>query len=352
MHVKKKLLRYDMTLWLKDVYIVENNHEEKIPLVEVNDLSKWFPVKSGTIFTKNNQYLKAVNSISFSVNKEETIAIVGESGSGKSTLARLILALHTPTSGVISFKGKNIFAFNAKELKQFRKEAQLIFQDPVSSLNSRYKIRKILSEPLKLHFSLTRDALEERINDLLISVGLDPSTHPDCYPHELSGGQRQRIGIARAISLNPQLIIADEPVASLDVSIKGQILNLLKRIAKQERLTYLFITHDLAIVRSIANRVIVMYLGEIVEDSPVNKLFDEPLHPYSKALLSATPVPNPFYKREKIILKGEIPSPINRPKGCVFQTRCISAIPECQNLKPALKICGDRLIACHLVNPT
>lgn len=329
---------------------MDDTHEKEIPFLEIKDLSKWFTVNTGTIFRRNNLFLKAVNSVSFSVKKEETIAIVGESGSGKSTLGRLILALYAPTAGLIRFKGENIFTFNQKQLKQFRKDAQLIFQDPVSSLNSRYRIRKLLAEPIQLHFDITKNVLEERINNLLLSVGLEPSTHLDCYPHELSGGQRQRIGIARAISLNPQLIIADEPVASLDVSIKGQILNLLKNIAYQEKLTYLFITHDLAIVRSIAKRVIVMYLGEIVEDSPVNKLFEKPLHPYSKALLSATPVPNPFLKRERILLKGEIPSPVNRPEGCVFQTRCPDSISECQFLKPVLSKTEDRLIACHLVN--
>lgn len=321
-------------------------------LLQVDNLVKLFPVKRSSLFKKQLQYVHAVDGISLDVIAEQTIAIVGESGSGKTTLARLMLNLLEPTKGKIIWRGLDIFQLTSRELFQFRRDAQIIFQNPEGALNPRKTIRKILSEPLKLHFTISQKEINDKINRLMLDVGLNPSLHLDRYPHEFSGGQRQRICIARALSLEPKIIFCDEPVSALDVSIQAQVLNLLKKLKEANRLTYIFITHDLALTRSFASHVHVMYLGEIVESGPVEEIFSQPLHPYTKLLLASTPIPNPrkARKRQPVCLKGEIPSPINPPPGCRFHTRCPYAVSKCKNTKPILFKKGKRLVYCHLAN--
>lgn len=328
----------------------EKNAENSSPiLADIEDLTKWFSVKRNKMFGKKTVH--AVNGVSFSILSGQTIALVGESGSGKSTIARIILGLMKPTSGTIKWRGRDIFDMRADEKRQFRCDVQMVFQDPSSSLNPRKTVKNILSAPLRKHGIVERKKLTHRIGELLSLVGIDPSYGFDRYPHEFSGGQRQRIAIARAIALEPRLIVADEPVSSLDVSIQGQIINLLKGLQKEIGVNYFFITHDLALTRSIAQRVLVLYLGEIVEDGSIEKIFQNPLHPYTKALMASTPVPDPrrSRKRTKVALRGEIASPINPPTGCFFHPRCAEAVDECREVKPRLHLIDDRLVACHLV---
>ena len=319
-------------------------------LVEVKNLKKYFLVKKG-LFRRKEQFVKAVDDVSFEISKGENLALVGESGCGKTTTARLVLRVLEPTSGSIIFGGKNLFSITEEEMRLIRPQMQLIFQDPYASLNPRKTIRQILSKPFKLHTDLSKEEIEDKVLHLLEIVGLDPpELYVDRHPHEFSGGQRQRICIARAIALNPSLVVADEPVSALDVSVRAQILNLLKDLQARLGITYLFITHDLAVVRSVSNRVAVMYLGRVVEVGEVSELFKNPLHPYTEALLSATPIPDPERSRskERIVLRGDVPSPIDPPPGCRFHTRCPLAVEKCRQLEPQLVDVKGRFVACHL----
>ncbi len=300
------------------------------PLTQVRDLVKHFPIKG------SDDVVKAVDGVSFDIKEGETLGLVGESGCGKSTVGRCILRLHEPTSGEVVFEGKNIIGLPDREMQLLRREMQIIFQDPYASLNPRLSILSIVSEPLKIHGVSSKKEREDRVADLLSKVGLDPK-YMHRYPHEFSGGQRQRIGIARALALNPKLIICDEPVSALDVSVQAQVVNLLQDLQQEFGLTYLFISHGLAVVEHISNRVAVMYLGKIVELADSVELYKNPLHPYTKALLSAIPVPDPTAKRDRIVLKGDVPTPINPPSGCRFRTRCPFAIEECSAVVPELR---------------
>lgn len=323
--------------------------EEKI-LLEVKNLKKYFPVKAG-VFRKTVGYLKAVDDISFYIKEKETLGLVGESGCGKSTTGLTILRLEEPTAGEIRFAGKNILSLNKKELKKIRRDMQIIFQDPYSSLNPRMVVADIVGEPLNVH-NLVRNKKErnEKVRELLESVGLT-AEQMKRYPHEFSGGQRQRIGIARALAVNPKLIIADEPVSALDVSIQAQVINILQDLQRDLGLTYLFIAHDLSVIKHISDRVAVMYLGKIVEIANKKDLFTNPLHVYTQSLMSAIPVPNPIYKKKRIILEGDVPSSVNLPSGCRFHPRCPKAIDICREKEPVLKdydSCGH-YVACYLV---
>ena len=302
----------------------------KSELLDVRNLVKHFPIDNSL------DVVKAVDGVSFDIKSGETLGLVGESGCGKSTVGRCLLRLHEPTSGEVLFEGKNIVGLPNREMQTLRREMQIIFQDPYASLNPRLSILSIVSEPLKIHGIGNKKEQAERVGDLLKKVGLDPN-YMRRYPHEFSGGQRQRIGIARALALNPKLIICDEPVSALDVSVQAQVVNLLQDLQAEFGLTYLFISHGLAVVEHISNRVAVMYLGKIVEIAEGRELYDNPLHPYTKALLSAIPVPDPKKKRERIILKGDVPTPINPPSGCRFRTRCPFAIEECAKVVPELR---------------
>lgn len=299
-------------------------------LVAVHDLVKHFPIEG------SDDVVRAVDGISFTIRNGETLGLVGESGCGKSTVGRCLLRLHEPTSGDVLFEGRNIVDLSHKEMQGLRKEMQIIFQDPYASLNPRLSILSIVSEPLKIHGVSSKQERKDRVADLLSKVGLDPN-YMNRYPHEFSGGQRQRIGIARALALNPKLIICDEPVSALDVSVQAQVVNLLQDLQSELGLTYLFISHGLAVVEHISNRVAVMYLGKIVEIADSTELYENPLHPYTQALLSAIPVPNPKEKRQRIVLKGDVPTPINPPSGCRFRTRCPYAIDDCAKIVPELK---------------
>ncbi|HQX55902.1 MAG TPA: dipeptide ABC transporter ATP-binding protein [Pyrinomonadaceae bacterium] len=299
-------------------------------LVDVRKLVKHFPVEN------SDDVVQAVDDVSFDIIAGETLGLVGESGCGKSTVGRCILRLHEPTSGEVRFEGNNIIGLPNSEMQALRREMQIIFQDPYASLNPRLSIRSIISEPLKIHKIGSRSEQNERVADLLRKVGLDPK-YADRYPHEFSGGQRQRIGIARALALNPKLIICDEPVSALDVSVQAQVVNLLQDLQDEFGLTYLFISHGLAVVEHISDRVAVMYLGKIVEICEARELYEMPLHPYTRALLSAIPFPDPRHKRDRIVLTGDVPTPINPPSGCRFRTRCPLAIDECASVSPELK---------------
>ncbi|MDR5695681.1 MAG: ABC transporter ATP-binding protein [Armatimonadota bacterium] len=305
-------------------------------ILEVRNLKKYFPITKGFIFQRQVGAVKAVDGVSFTIRRGETLGLVGESGCGKTTTGRVILRLQEPTAGEVIFEGKNVFALNKEELRRMRRDMQIIFQDPYSSLNPRMTVGDIVGEPLEIHnIARGREKLR-RVQELLEVVGLSPY-HVNRYPHEFSGGQRQRIGIARALALNPKLIICDEPVSALDVSIQAQILNLLEDLQKEFKLTYLFIAHDLSVVRHISDRVAVMYLGKIVELAPTDQLFENPQHPYTEALLSAVPIPDPEVKRERIILPGDVPSPVNPPPGCRFHTRCLYARDQCRVEEPPLE---------------
>ncbi|WP_342513113.1 dipeptide ABC transporter ATP-binding protein [Sporosarcina sp. FSL K6-1522] len=314
-------------------------------LLEVHNVKKYFPLKK-KMFSKTQEYVKAVDGVSFTVKEGETLSIVGESGCGKSTTGRVLMKLLEPTEGKIIFEGQDITNFSEDEIRPYRKEFQMVFQDPYASLNPRLTVKEIIEEPLIVH-NVAKDKRAARIAELLEVVGLN-KYHANRYPHEFSGGQRQRIGIARALAVNPKLIIADEPVSALDVSIQSQILNLLKDLQEQYNLTYLFIAHDLSVVEHISDRVGVMYLGRFVELAERDELFKTPRHPYTRALLSAVPIPDPTVKRERIILKGDIPSPANPPSGCTFHTRCPYAQQTCKEQVPAFRDLGEgHFVACH-----
>jgi len=319
---------------------------EKKVLLKVEHLKQYFPVKSDSIF-KPKAVVKAVDDISFHLYEGETLSIVGESGCGKSTTGRAILRLDEPTDGNVLYSGKDILSLNNKEMRKLRGDLQVIFQDPFASLNPRQTVKHILNEAMAIQNVVEKPKRMERMLELLGYVGL-PQEALDRYPHEFSGGQRQRIGIARALAVDPKLIICDEAVSALDVSIQAQILNLLKKLQNQFQLTFLFISHDLSVVRHISDRVMVMYLGKIVEIADKKNLFDSPLHPYTKALLSSIPVPNPVLKRERVILKGDVPSPINPPSGCRFHTRCPFATEKCKSEEPALReLTENHFVSCH-----
>ncbi|MCY7347988.1 MAG: dipeptide ABC transporter ATP-binding protein [Pyrinomonadaceae bacterium] len=311
---------------------MENNavKTQKTELLDVRNLVKHFPIEN------SDDVVKAVDGVSFTIKSGETLGLVGESGCGKSTVGKTLLRLNEPTSGEVWFEGQNIVGLPNKEMQLLRREMQIIFQDPYASLNPRLSILSTVSEPLKIHGIGSKADQKARTGELLAKVGLDPN-YMHRYPHEFSGGQRQRIGIARALALNPKLIICDEPVSALDVSVQAQVVNLLQDLQAEFGLTYLFISHGLAVVEHISTRVAVMYLGKIVEIAEGRELYDNPLHPYTKALLSAIPVPNPKHKRERIILKGDVPTPINPPSGCRFRTRCPFAIEDCAKVLPELR---------------
>ncbi|MGA9234555.1 MAG: dipeptide ABC transporter ATP-binding protein [Desulfobacterales bacterium] len=315
-------------------------------LVETRNLVKYYPILGG-VFLKEVAAVKAVDDVSLTIRSGETMGLVGESGCGKTTFGRAILRLEEPTAGEVIFKGRNLLACDAKEMRALRKQMQIIFQDPFSSLNPRKTIAQIIGEPLLVHGMKNRKQREERVLYLLDVVGLRPEQMRR-YPHMFSGGQRQRIGVARALALNPELIVCDEAVSALDVSIQAQVLNLLKDLQQEFGLTYLFISHDLHVVEHISDRVAVMYLGKIVELASSKDLYKKPLHPYSQALLSASPMPDPKRKHKRIILRGDVPSPIDPPSGCRFHTRCIYARDLCSRKEPALREIESRhYAACH-----
>lgn len=317
------------------------------PLLEVNGLTKHFDIKGG-VFGKRIGSIKAVNNLSFAVNKGEILGIVGESGCGKSTTGKSILRLMEPTAGTIMFEGEDITTIKAEKMRRLRKDMQMIFQDPYASLNPRHTVEKIITEPLLVHGMSSKEQRKKRMFELLETVGLS-SYHAARYPHQFSGGQRQRIGIARALANHPKLIVCDEPVSALDVSVQSQILNLMVQLRDEFDLTYIFIAHDLSVVEHISDRVGVMYLGHLVELTAKEKLYDHPKHPYTKALLSAVPSLDPDIKRERILLKGDVPSPANPPTGCVFHTRCPAAMDICKIEKPVLAEVDDHhFVACHL----
>ncbi len=308
-------------------------------LLEVRNLVKHFPVSGGGLFGRSQGVIRAVDGVSFSIQKGETLGLVGESGSGKTTTGRCILQLERPTAGEVIFEGRDLTKLSPAELRPLRRKIQVIFQDPYSSLNPRMTVGQIIAEPLAVHGIVPdRRARQARVHALLSRVGILPSL-ADRYPHELSGGQRQRVGVARALATEPPLIICDEPVSALDVSIQAQIINLLEELQADFHLTYLFVAHDLSVVRHISDRVAVMYLGKIVEIADRQALYEDPLHPYTKALLSAVPIPDPAVEadRERVVLKGEVPSALNPPAGCVFHPRCPIAIEECRKVVPELR---------------
>ena len=309
------------------------------PILEVKGLKMYFPISEGVVFTRKVAEVKAVDGISFHIRKGETFGLVGESGCGKTTTGRCILQLEQATEGQIFFDGVNIAELDRRELSALRQKIQVIFQDPYSSLNPRMKIGEIIGEPMRVHgIEPDADKRHARVAELLSICGLDPK-FADRYPHEMSGGQRQRVGIGRALALNPEFIICDEPVSALDVSIQAQVINLLEDLRDEFGLTYLFIAHDLSVVRHLCHRVAVMYLGKIVELAECDELYDNPIHPYTQALLAAVPVPDPEIesKREHKVMKGEVPSPINPPSGCVFHPRCPMAVEGCRSVTPELR---------------
>jgi peptide/nickel transport system ATP-binding protein len=319
-------------------------------LVEVENLRVWFPIKSGVVLDRHIGDIKAVDDVSFSISRGETLGLVGVSGCGKTTVGRTILRLYEPTAGRIVFDGKDITTLSQNEIRPLRRRMQMVFQDPYASLNPRHSVGRIVGEPLRVHGLSGRKASSSRVRELLEIVGL-PADAATRYPHEFSGGQRQRIGLARSLALNPDFIVCDEPVSALDVSIQAQIINLLENLQSDFELTYLFIAHDLAVVRHISDRIAVMYLGKIVEISAAAELYDDPLHPYTISLLSAVPIPDPVVERERetILLAGDLPSPANPPAACRFHTRCPYVQPTlCRDEEPLLRKLGpDHVVACH-----
>jgi oligopeptide transport system ATP-binding protein len=321
-------------------------------LLRVDHLVKYFPITQGIIFQRQIGAVHAVDDVSFDIYEGETLGLVGESGCGKSTTGRTILQLYRPTSGNVFFQDKNLAQMRGNDLRKMRREMQMIFQDPYASLNPRLTVGEIIGEPLLVHKMATGKEVRERVQHLLELVGLNPAFE-NRYPHEFSGGQRQRIGVARALALQPSLIVCDEPISALDVSIQAQVVNLLEDLQSQFGLTYLFIAHDLSMVRHISSRVAVMYLGAIVELATRYDLYNNPLHPYTQALLSAVPVPDPVIeeKRQRIILEGDVPSPVNPPSGCRFRTRCPLAVDICAEKRPEFReVTSGHFVACHLVS--
>jgi oligopeptide/dipeptide ABC transporter ATP-binding protein len=315
-------------------------------ILRVENLVKSFPVNGG-FWGRQIGRVHAVNNVSFTLGASETLGIVGESGCGKSTLGRTLLRLYEADSGQVHFKNRNLSELSREDLRNTRREMQMIFQDPSESLNSRQTVESILCEPLEIHGIGDRRSRKIEVQNLLSKVGL-PESAADRYPHEFSGGQRQRVGIARAIALRPSLIVCDEPVSALDVSIQSQVLNLLLKLQSEMQLSYVFIAHNLAVVRHISDRVAVMYLGEIVEITDADSIYTQPLHPYTNALISAVPTPDPGHVSRRIILKGDVPSPFHPPSGCVFHPRCPHAVAQCKSEKPKLRDFSGHKVACHL----
>lgn len=317
-------------------------------LLEVRNLKKYYPITGG-LLGRTIGHVKAVDDVSFTIRAGETFGLVGESGSGKSTTGRTILRMMDKTAGEVRYQGIDVHSLSRRELREMRPRMQYIFQDPYSSLNPRIRIGEALGEALLDHGLLPKAQVHERVLEVLNLCGLAPY-HIDRFPHEFSGGQRQRIGIARAIMLNPDFIVADEPVSALDVSIQAQIINLFAELQEKRQLTYLFISHDLSVVEHLCARIGVMYLGSLVEMGSRDEIFAEPLHPYTRALLSSVPLPKPKLKRERIVLRGDIPSPANPPAGCKFHTRCPYAVEMCREIAPAFREVGqERFVACHLI---
>jgi oligopeptide transport system ATP-binding protein len=318
-------------------------------LLEIRGLKKYFPVGGG-FFSRRKGEVRAVDGVDLAINEGETLGLVGESGCGKSTLGRTLLRLIEPTEGEINFQGKNLLKLSPRELRDMRREMQIIFQDPYASLNPRMRVGQIVGEGLEIHKLAAGRKKRDRVMELLNQVGLREE-HYDRYPHEFSGGQRQRIGIARALAVNPKFIVADEPVSSLDVSIQAQIINLLQELQEKMHLTYFFISHDLRVVEHISHRVAIMYLGKIVEIAPSDKIYQTAKHPYTRALLSAVPMPDPERKKERIVLEGDVPSPVNPPAGCSFHPRCPYRIDVCDKVEPKLEFEDGHGAACHVFGP-
>jgi len=319
------------------------------PLVELDDLRVWFPIKQGVVLDRHVGDVKAVDGVSLTIERGETLGLVGESGCGKSTVGRAMLRLYEPTGGRVVFEGVDVTHLSESELRPLRRRMQMVFQDPYASLNPRHSVGRTIGEPLRVHGIARRGEADTRVREILEVVGL-PQDAANRYPHEFSGGQRQRIGLARALALNPALVVCDEPVSALDVSIQAQIVNLLEHLQQEFGLTYLFIAHDLAVVRHISDRIAVMYLGKIVEVAPADDLYDNPLHPYTLTLLSAIPIPDPVVERTRksIRVQGDLPSPANPPKACRFHTRCPFVQPtRCRDEEPLLRPIDGHMVACH-----